>query len=225
MSAPQVMYAVGGTLIGGAVGFLLGRASIEAQVRTEYEESTKAYRRAMEIRRINELAETVQPPAATEEELITIESKQVVEGSVINITPEGGLNMITKDETPKDHLVPIRPEDHKENPYHVALTAEETTIDAFVDGVANAEGIAYIEEDEFLQNEDERFKGQIIISLDENNIPEFFMGGVLIHDWAQRVGSSILVDMFQRVPQGIDPVLYVRNHRTDEDYEVIREVP
>jgi hypothetical protein len=51
------------------------------------------------------------------------------------------------------------------------------------------------------------------------------MDGEPISDWDQRIGDSILVDFFKLVPPGVEPVLYVRNHRTDEDYEVVRVAP
>jgi hypothetical protein len=92
----------------------------------------------------------------------------------------------------------------------------------FVAGGVNDYGVSYIEEEDYL-DEDGRFKGKIDIIMDDHN-PVFLMDGQPIDDWDKRVGDSILVDFYKLVPPGVDPVLYVRNHRTDEDYEVVRVV-
>jgi hypothetical protein len=109
------------------------------------------------------------------------------------------------------------------NDYHKAMSATETDTDLFVAGGINDYGISYLEEEEYME-EDGRFKGQITIVMEDTQ-PSFFMNGNQISDWDQRVGDSILVDFHKLVPPGIPPVLYVRNHRTDEDYEVLREIP
>jgi hypothetical protein len=109
------------------------------------------------------------------------------------------------------------------NDYHKAMAATETGTDLFVEGGINDYGISYLEEEEYME-EDGRFKGQITIVMEDTQ-PSFFMDGKQISDWDQRVGDSILVDFYKLVPPGVPPVLYVRNHRTDEDYEVLREIP
>lgn len=107
-----------------------------------------------------------------------------------------------------------------ENPYHRAITATETPIEVFVGGEVNQYGVSYIEEEDYL-DADGRYKGRIDIMMDDHN-PIFLMDGVQIDDWEQRVGQSILLDFYKLVPPGADDILYVRNHRTDEDYEVVR---
>jgi hypothetical protein len=110
-----------------------------------------------------------------------------------------------------------------QNDYHRAVAASETPIDLFVSGGVNDYGVSYIEEEDYLE-EDGRYKGHIDIIMDEYN-PVFLMDGQQIHDWDKKVGDSILVDFFTKVPPGADDVLYVRNHRTEEDYEVVRVNP
>jgi hypothetical protein len=119
-------------------------------------------------------------------------------------------------------LIPFE-EERSANDYHKAMSAVETDVDLFVEGGINDYGISYLEEEEYME-EDGRFKGQITIVMEETQ-PSFFMDGKQISDWDQRVGDSIIVDFQKLVPPGIPPVLYVRNHRTDEDYEVLREIP
>lgn len=109
------------------------------------------------------------------------------------------------------------------NNYQKAISAVETPIELFVDGGKNDYGMEYIEEEDYLE-EDGRFKGKIDILMDGTN-PVFLMDGDEIDDWDQRVGDSILVDFYKLVPPGLEPILYVRNHRTDEDYEVVRVSP
>ena len=110
------------------------------------------------------------------------------------------------------------------NAYHKAVEAMETPVETFVDGGVNDYGVSYIEEEDFLDSDDGRFKGHIEIILGGNE-PTFMMDGEEIDDWDERVGDSILVDMFNRCPPGTSDALYVRNHRTDEDYEVVRVTP
>lgn len=110
------------------------------------------------------------------------------------------------------------------NPYHRALEAVETPVELFVDGGVNDYGVSYIDEEDYLDEDDGRFKGKIDILMDEAG-PIFMMDGEVIDDWDKRVGDSIMVDFFKLVPPNADRVLYVRNHRTDEDYEVVQVTP
>ena len=107
--------------------------------------------------------------------------------------------------------------------YNRVISAVETDIDTFVSGEPNYYGVSYIEEEEYL-DEDGRAKNKIDILMDDHN-PIFLMDGIAIDDWHERVGDSILVDFYKLVPPGLDRVLYVRNHRTDEDYEVVQVSP
>lgn len=110
------------------------------------------------------------------------------------------------------------------NTYREAQEAVQATdFDTFVEGGINDYGISYIEEEEYFE-EDGREKYQITIMMDDVQ-PLFIMDNQPIDDWDSRIGQSILVDFYKLVPPGIDPVLYVRNHERDEDYEVTREVP
>lgn len=110
-----------------------------------------------------------------------------------------------------------------ENDYHKAIRAVETPVELFVEGGVNDYGVSYIEEEEYLED-DGRFKGKIDIIMDAD-APIFLMDGHQIDDWDQRLGDSILVDFYRLVPPSVTPVLYVRNHRTQEDYEVVRVAP
>lgn len=82
--------------------------------------------------------------------------------------------------------------------------------------------IEFIDEETF--NEDDgRYKGEIQIVLQQP--PVFVLDGEEIEDWAHRIGASILIDFFKRVPPGTTPMLWVRNHSLDEDYEVVQVIP
>lgn len=189
---------------GGLIGVALGIILTEDKYRSEYRASAESYRRAMELARDGVKPEA---PVETEEEL-------EVEEKVPNTSVEE-IAVVTGD------IQPYKPADT--NPYHTAVNAKDTPVELFVSGGVNDYGISYIEEEEY-QEDDGRFKGQITIVMDEHN-PTFFMDGVSITDWDERVGDSILVDFYKLVPPNVPPVLYVRNHKTDEDYEVIRELP
>jgi len=192
-----------GLFVGGAItGWVACRVAVEGKVRSEYQESSDAFQNAMRLSRI------VEPEAPADNEDIDI-----FEGIVENVVTEGGEIIV---ESPIEGVV-------VENNYHKAISAVETGVEVFVDGGINDYGMSYIEEEDYL-DEDGRFKGKIDIMMDEHN-PIFIMDGQPIDDWDARIGDSILVDFFKLVPPGADDVLYVRNHRTDEDYEVVRVVP
>jgi hypothetical protein len=206
----SIIRNLGWFLIGAGVGAVGGRYAVEGAIRKEYEESSKALIRAMERTRVVVTRET---PAATEEELET----------KVEIGPEGEASA-SNDEDPPPYI----------NHYAKAVAerrvavessdpTKETPVEMFVDGGINDYGISYIEEDEYLE-EDGNFKGQITLVLNDNSAT-FFMDGVQIQDWDERVGDSILVDFYRLVPPNAPPVLYVRNHKRDEDYEVTRELP
>lgn len=197
--------AVAGAFVAGCgVGVAVARTLMEKD-----ERSTTVYQ-YIECAREHTNAET---PAATEEEL---EGKPTDHLSKILETP-------LKEVELEDVTIPEPEQLETENPYHKAVAATETPMNLFVDGGVNDYGVSYIEEEDYL-DQDGRFKGKIDIMMDEHN-PIFLMDGQPIDDWDRRVGDSILVDFYKLVPPGADDVLYVRNHRTDEDYEVVRVSP
>ena len=190
----------GVSILSAVGGYLIGWYSVEAKVRHEYEESARIRERARKL--------------AEERPILTEDPEVNFEGGVsrqIPVDPEGA-----------QFVLPFE-QDLSANDYHKATSATDTDVDVFVSGGVNDYGISYIEEEEF-EEEDGRFKGRITIVMEETQ-PSFFMDGNQIHDWDERVGDSILVDFYKLVPPGVTPVLYVRNHRTEEDYEVIREIP
>lgn len=213
MKAYHAWFAVSYVLTA-AGGVVLGIAITEEKARKKYEEANASYRRAVE------LAQTLQgeKPVATEAELEEDEPlfQHVSEsGEVTDITPGTMPNVW-------GGTLKIIPEEER-NQYHKAVSATETPHNLFVDGAVNDYGVSYIEEEEY-QEDDGRYKGQLTLVISDGE-PEFFMDGVMIEDWDERVGQSIVVDFTQLVPPGVNPVLYVRNHTRDEDYEVILESP
>lgn len=193
-----VVGCVAGAFVSVGLGYIAGVVSTEAKVRHEYEESSRAYRRAMEMVEVK----PVTAPVDTEEELdeprTPTEFNHYVD-SVIKFQPE-----------------PI-------NPYHISITAVETPASDYVNGTPNQYGISYLEEEDF-QEEDGRMKHTVTLLMDAHN-PTFFMNGEEMEDWADRLGPSIVKDFLSYVPAGINPVLYVRNHHTEEDYEITPENP
>jgi len=205
-----VRYFVGVSCAFGAgsiVGVLVGIFMTEQSVREEYRESAASYRRAMEMASTPLLVGEV--PVETEQEIA------VVTGDIV----DGG--------SPRENFDPMSSnyEPKSVNPYHRAVEAVETPVDMFVAGGVNDYGISYLEEEEY-EEDDGRNKNQVDFTMDEDNTPYFWMDGKQMDDWDVQLGDSILVDFLRLVPTNIFPqVLYVRNHRTDEDYEVTRERP
>lgn len=98
---------------------------------------------------------------------------------------------------------------------------QKAAADYMVPGVSDE--ISYISEDEY--NEDDgNTKEQITIFLQAGNEePLFVCGGDPITNWSELIGDTILVDFFRKFnPTETERVLYVRNHRRGEDYEVFQ---
>ena len=209
MNRQMTQLLVGVGLVCGAVGYFTGVLVTDGRLRKEYEESARSYRRAMELTEVK-----AEAPSSTEAllEEVTLHSLSLD----LEPGPYGGI-INTFDADAVAHKPAIT------NPYHVATTATATAIETFVNGEVNVYGISYIEEEEYLED-DGRAKYSVTIVMDAHN-PTFFMDGLQIEDWDTRLGASIVVDFLDRVPPGINPVLYVRNHKTEEDYELTPEHP
>ena len=95
-----------------------------------------------------------------------------------------------------------------------ALANDYNTADTFV---------SIIDEEEYLED-DGRIKKSMDIIMDEYK-PIFRMDGEEVDDWDAHVGSDILVDFYKLIPPGAESVLYVRNHHTSVDYEVVLVEP
>jgi len=86
------------------------------------------------------------------------------------------------------------------------------------------DGISYITEDDYNEEEGNE-KEQITIHLGGDEAV-FIHGGVAITNWQDLIGDTILVDFFRKFqPHDVERVLYIRNHRRGEDYEVWQAVP
>lgn len=193
-------YIAGTFAVGVGLGVWIGRSMVESKLRAEYEASQKAFERSLKL---SVKMETEEPVA----EEFHLETLPLDEQSNVFTGP----------------IEVVEGEAVSTNDYLKAMAATETDVDLFVSGGVNDYGISYIEEEEY-QEEDGRFKGRIDIMMDDMN-PIFLMDGVQIDDWDKRLGDSILVDFYKLVPPGLDPVLYVRNHKAEEDYEVVRVLP
>jgi hypothetical protein len=200
-------------LIGVITGVAGVRVALEQKLRKEYAEREEMMQAAYEQALAMGLREKEQPTRTLSEiELLEISLDETPNAFGEGILTVGG-DIVKEGET-----------EETANPYHKAVEASATPHELFVDGGVNDYGVSYIEEEDY-QDEDGRFKGKIDILMDGEHDPIFIMDGEPISDWDQRIGDSILVDFFKLVPPGVEPVLYVRNHRTDEDYEVVRVAP
>lgn len=196
-----------GTFITGVgVGAAVVRTWLEKGLRADYEERGERMKRAYEIALLLEkdkefdFNEVAVPEAETPTEHIPV---------VIFEEP-----VVDPDEEQKEST----------NPYHKAVAATDTSVEMFVSGGINDYGVSYIEEEDYHDDGDGFFKGRVDIIMNDG-APIFMMDGQPIDDWDKRLGDSILVDFFTKVPPGVEPVLYVRNHRTTEDYEVVQVLP
>lgn len=223
MTLPTYWIGVGAALGLGAIGgFISGRLSVEGKVRAEYAQSVEMLKNAFE----QNADKGVEAP------------QRAPEVDTVPVPGEAGglkarLSELKLDHEPKPFVEKILVGDGvigeavispevvtlHEPDYAKAIAAQETSVDTFVSGGINDYGISYIEDFEY-EEDDGRPKWRIDIMMDEHN-PIFIMEGQKIDDWDKRLGDSILVDFYTRVPPGVDPVLYVRNHQAGEDYEVV----
>lgn len=201
----RLMAFAGGALLGGGITAIVMEKARRDEVVYQFIECERDHA-------VNE----VEAPAETEEEL----GEPITGLDEILATPISIVTRLGDDQVIPDQRVGDEDKDTK-NPYHVAVAATvvPTPIETFVAGDVNEFGMSYLEEEDFL-DEDGRMKNRIDIFITDGS-PIFVLEGEQIEDWADRIGANILLDMYKLVPPGLDKILYVRNNRTDEDYEVV----
>lgn len=196
MNTGNILAFVGGALLGGGVTAIL----MEKRAREE----TVVY----EFLECHRLHVETEVPAESEKELLDHDQIKLWEDEIdTGVTAEVN--------------TPVVQDLNEGTDYHKAIAAVETPTELFVAGGINDYGVSYIEEEDYHDDGDGRFKGRVDIMMDDHQ-PIFLMDGTPIDDWDKRLGDSILIDFYKLVPPGVDPVLYVRNHRTGEDYEVVQ---
>lgn len=191
----------GGLLIG--VGLSWGEATRQAEqsAKKRYEEQLEIHKRALD-RSGRTINFTVEGPKETEGELDkpdTSEDAITVGGEMIVETPIA-------------------------SPDYLAAAATYGERENFVNDTAL--GMAYIEEEDY-EESDGREKEQVLIFMDSDGNARFTINGEEIDNWKELVGEHILVDLYKAGmtdPTG-DPILYVRNHQQDVDFEVSRVIP
>lgn len=211
MSAQRVLDILGGILIGGGVGAIATKYLLENKLHEEYIAQVGSMRRALEAARIDAVT-----PVATEEELegdVTLERENTEDAGVV-FTGGGEILAPALVSVPD---VPVQPDEDllkeegdRPNPYWTAV---------------NSDGPSFtmLEEEDYYE-EDGRLKEQLVMIFAEGH-PTFFAEGQSIDDWKDRVGTSVVDDMRKEAERSGSPVLYIRNNKTDIDYEVIFEQP
>lgn len=202
---------VGSAFAAGVISGVAGvRISLEKKLRSEYEEREllmqHAYEQALEMGLTQKEA-----PEEEEQPTRTIDEIELLELSLDKTPNAFGEGILT---IGGDIVKEGEPEENTVNPYHRAVESGGTP-----DG-----SVSYIDAEDY-EDEDGRFKGKIDILINGDQDPIFMMDGAPIGDWEERIGESILRDFYALIPPGTEPILYVRNHRTDEDYEVVRLAP
>jgi hypothetical protein len=215
----DVLLVLGGALIGGGVSYLMLEHKMDNKHMQLAQEQVETHKRALDL------------AADVKEERVRNIFADDEGRPEVEIPGPGATEL-------KDAKEPVRidpgffqPKSEEgegfspetDNPYHTAVAAMETAPETFVAGEPTQYGMAYIEEEEY-QEDDGRLKEQIVILMNEHE-PVFLQDGAEIRDWNERVGDSILIDMFRYCPPGQRQVLYVRNLATDVDYEVVRDTP
>ncbi len=207
---------VGASLIGAGVGIIVGgflawaeaTYSAEHRAKDRYEEQLETHKRVLQ--RAHEQAlrsRMAEAPVDTEGELEIKLSGDDLPLPDADDTIKVGGEMVIETPLPPDYVGTA------------AMYADPGTFIA--DGKVLS--LEYIEAEDY-EEEDGRAKEQITIFMGDE--PIFVMDGESIENWAELIGDHILVDFYQKIPPGEqDRVLYVRNHRRDEDYEVWQSMP
>lgn len=195
--------ALGAFVSGIGLGYLYTEISVEARVRKEYEESAEMRRRAFD------LAEQYRNPA---------EAPEVDPEEEVRVIDQLEVTSISLDVGPNAFGGKIDYKPLEENPYHTPPQVLDETGEQ-----VELVPIMYITEEDYIEA-DGRAKEQLTF-VGDGNVVHFFEEGVEIEDWKDRLGESFLVDFQKLVPYGADLVVWVRNQKTDTDYEVIREIP
>lgn len=216
MNRQLIAGIAGGFLTGVGVGAALVRTFLEKDLRIAYAEREEIMKRAYEQALELHMMDKPEDPAEETAAAIVLKEVDAQYVSLDERPAPGSGEIVSVKESGEEQEASV-----SVNPYHNAVSATETTHEQFVQGEVNQYGISYIEDEDYLDDEDGRFKGRVDVAITDEG-PIFIMDGAQIDDWQTRLGGSILVDFYTLIPPGVEPVLYVRNHRTDEDYEVVQ---
>lgn len=190
--------------IGLVVGGTAVRILVEEKIAKEYDESVESITRAYEMALNNQ-------PLTDKDMDFDLEYNRVAMPDTEHVIWD-----------PKD----ITEYEQKASTYHTPVVDDTTPVNVFVEGTPNQFGISYLEEEDF-DEDDGRNKHHVTMVVDPETMDvTFFMMGQVIEDAFERLGPGIVGDFIEHVPHTLpNQILYVRNHQTDEDYEVVRELP
>lgn len=203
----SVLKVAGGISIGVGIGQQWARLELDRYYRQKGEEFVSQQYRAMQTAWMNREMET-EAPAETEADLVDVLVKEAQSGNVNLDGPDSSADAI---------VVGGEAVLAEQAQAYIQQAAEYA-------GPTMLDGITYITEDEYGDEDDGFAKEQITIYLQAGNEePIFVNGGDTITNWSELIGETILVDFFRLIPpQETERVLYVRNHGRSEDYEVFQ---
>lgn len=200
----SLLFLGGGILIGAGLVHVEARVYAEKQAAEKLKEEVASHKRVLEMAAENFLADRIsEAPVETESELDqdapdTSDDSIKVGGEMVQ---ETSLSSVT----PSSEYL---------------QTAQDYSEISVNDPIVP---VQYISSDDY-DEEDGRAKEQILIHMGEDQ-PLFICEGIVVENWQSLISPNILVDMYSMCPPGTEKILYVRNHLTDTDYEVIQEIP
>lgn len=221
----------GGLIFGALLAHAEATSTAEIRSKNRYEEQLELHKRILQRAHEDFLrGQLAEHPVETEDELVVdgiyvYDLQGNKDPRLVELERQDAENRAAKFLLSEDVKVggeiiaetPIAPPDYVGT---ASLYADPGT---FING-EQVLSLEYIEAEDY-EEEDGRAKEQITIFMGGDE-PIFVMDGEPIENWAELIGDHILVDFYQRVPPGEqDRVLYVRNHKRDEDYEVWQTVP
>lgn len=197
----SLLFLGGGLLIGVGVAWGEAYVSTGKKLQAEFEVSLESHKRVLERAAESYLRDKAEAPAATEEDLDKGDSSE----DAITV----GGEMVVETPTPE----------------YVQQYVEQAQSYAAPENFVDVSPLQFIEAEDFEEEDDGRAKEQIQLFFGEGD-PYFVQDGMVIEDWAEKIGDNIMVDFYQRFPPGSaeDQVLYIRNSIRGEDYEIVKLV-
>lgn len=213
----SLLFLGGGILIGAGLVHAEARVYAEKQAAEKLKEEIASHKRVLEMAAENFLADRIsEAPAKTEGELdptfVKLKDMAINRADVADDSDDAikvGGEMVQ--ETSLSSVTPSS---------EYLQTAQDYSEISVNDPIVP---VQYISSDDY-DEEDGRAKEQILIHMGEDQ-PLFICEGIVVENWQSLISPNILVDMYSMCPPGTEKILYVRNHLTDTDYEVIQEIP
>lgn len=212
--------------VGGLIGSAITALVLEGRYRDRYIKDQESMSRTMfEFQKLHELKKAETPsdePADFEpdaEWVAELRRKLRQEVDEVVLLGEGDFVdtiEVHTDESPDPYMRIVS--DVAQFPAEADTVKEE--LNDFAGDVLTGDFAHYIDREEF-ESDDTRVKCLVEMHFVAGEL-HFLCDSEPMDDWSDRLGPNILPDFFTQLSPDDEQVLYVRNERTGEDFEVVR---